>query len=155
MEAWRVVMGACGWGGAHDICVNSSAIEKESKRNTVEARAGGEAQRTWFTAGEDRGATERGLPDTTLPCDGGGSGWQDDHPARGLRTGLGSFSPSRSGGLRSAAWRTRRSLLRLQQQPAVALGIPRQIRRKPERRGARCRAGRLFPEGDSHPGLDP
>lgn len=148
-------MGACGWGGAHDICVNSSAIEKESKRNTVEARAGGEAQRTWFTAGEERGATERGLPDTTPPCDGGGSGWQDDHPARGLRTGLGSFSPSRSGGLRSAAWRTRRSLLRLQQQPAVALGIPRQIRRKPERRGARCRAGRLFPEGDSHPGLDP
>lgn len=61
--------GGCGnslrWGGACDTWDNSSGIEKESKRNTIaEARAGGEVQRIWFAAGEERLVTRRGLQDT-------------------------------------------------------------------------------------------
>lgn len=64
------------WGGVRDTWANSSGIRKESERNTAaEARAGGEAQRASFAAGEERVVTRRRLSDTApKPSEGEGEG---------------------------------------------------------------------------------
>lgn len=114
---------------------------------------GGEPQRTWFTAGAERRSTERGLPDTAPPAIvEAPAGWRGDHSTRGQRQGLGSCSPSRSGGLCSAAWRTRRSLLRRPRRRSGFLGSRADPEKTGESRRARGKGGRSCREADSHLG---
>lgn len=112
---------------------NFSGIEKKSKRNkAAEARAGGEAQRTWFAAGEARATTR--APLHQAKAEARGSGVTPAAATGDLRAlAVVSGSSSRSSGSRSAAWRTRRVQLGLRQPLAGAPGIPRLIWRKPER----------------------
>lgn len=143
-------------GRGHSTWANFSGIEKKSKRNkAAEARASGEAQRTWFAAGEARATTR--VPLHQAKAEERGSGVTPAAATGDLRAlAVVSGSSSRSAWFRSAAWRTRRVQLGLRQPLAGASGIPRLIWRKPEREPRGARWGKAFVPGDgltSRPGL--